>query len=157
MKTLVALVVSIMLSILFCPIVIAYGPPDPIPAGVQISQPDPSLPKELSGFLGKWEGSGKSPDGSRIWRFFLIVEKINEKEVRFCYWQSGGSPLVAPGWVRHKESKLVKEAGKYKILFRGMYSRMELTLKGEDLDWSALGGCSNCYPPRMRLTRATKW
>ena len=55
MKTFVVLAVSIvLLSILFCPIVMAAPS---IPNDVQIVQPDPSLPKELSAFFGKWEGT----------------------------------------------------------------------------------------------------
>ncbi len=58
MKTFVVLVGSIvMASILFCPMVMAAPP---MPDDVQIVQPDPSLPKELSAFFGKWEGSGQN-------------------------------------------------------------------------------------------------
>jgi hypothetical protein len=54
MKTFVISAVSVVLvSILFCPT--AMSAPS-MPADLQIVQPDPSLPKELSAFFGKWEG-----------------------------------------------------------------------------------------------------
>ena len=83
MKTLVALAVSVVLvSILLCPMVMAA---DPMPDDVQIAQPDPSLPKELSAFLGKWEGyeSGTTTD------YFLIVEKIDEEKASLYVWARG--------------------------------------------------------------------
>jgi hypothetical protein len=64
MKTFVVSAVSIVLvSILFCPMVMAAPP---MPDDLQIVQPDPSLPKEISGFFGKWEGT----DG--VLQYFLI-------------------------------------------------------------------------------------
>ena len=54
MKTFVVLAVSIVLvSILFCPMAMAAPP---MPNDVQMVEPDPSLPKELAAFCGKWEG-----------------------------------------------------------------------------------------------------
>jgi hypothetical protein len=47
-----------------------------VPADVQIVQPDPSLPKELSAFWGKWEGTYSSTGTG----FLLIVEKIDEEK-----------------------------------------------------------------------------
>jgi hypothetical protein len=83
MKTFVVLAVSIVLvGILFCPMVVAAFP---MPDDVQIAQPDPSLPKELSAFLGKWEGyeSGTTTD------YFLIVEKIDEEKASLYVWARG--------------------------------------------------------------------
>ena len=84
MKTFVVLAVSIVLaSILFCPMVMAAPS---IPNDVQIIQPDPSLPKELSAFLGKWEGSNSMTSVN----YFLIVEKINEEKASLYMWAGGG-------------------------------------------------------------------
>jgi len=77
MRTFVVLAVSIVLvGILFCPMVMAA--PSSIPADLQIVQPDPSLPKELSSFFGKWEGRGRM-------EYFLIVEKIDEQKASFIF------------------------------------------------------------------------
>jgi hypothetical protein len=84
MKTFVVLAVSIvLLSILFCPMVMAAPS---IPNDVQIIQPDPSLPKELSAFLGKWEGSNSMTSVN----YFLIVEKIDEEKASLYMWAGGG-------------------------------------------------------------------
>ncbi len=125
MKTSVVSAVSIVLvSILFCPMVIAAPS---LPADVQIVQPDLSLPKELSGFLGKWEGTGTI-------NFFLIVEKIDEEKAGLYLWRSTNLPELAPtGWRRY-EALVTKQRGKYKVQFVDNYGKYELTLKGEYLD-----------------------
>jgi hypothetical protein len=100
----------------------------PMPDDLQIVQPDPSLPKELSAFLGKWEGS------DNFIQFFLIVEKIDEEKASLYWWQSGARQ-VGQGWSRY-EGNVTKERGKYKIWYRSRYGTTELTLKGKSLDWS---------------------
>jgi hypothetical protein len=128
MKTFVVLAVSIVLvSILFCPMVMSAPS---MPDDLQIVQPDPSLPKELAAFWGKWEGAG-------IMQHFLIVEKIDEEKASVYLWQSGYVDLPS-GWARY-EAKVIKDRGKYKLWFRNPYSNVELTLKGEYLDWYASG------------------
>ena len=141
MKTFVVLAVSVVLvSILFCPMVMSAPS---MPADLQIVQPDPSLPKELSGIFGKWEGTGQV-------QYFLIVEKIDEEKASLYHWQSG-SYYQPPGWARY-EAKVIKERGKYKLWFKDRYSNVELTLKGEDLDWGATGS-EGLAPASMRLRR----
>jgi hypothetical protein len=82
MKTFVALAVSVVLvSILFCPIAMAAPS---MPDDVQIVQPEPSLPKELSAFWGKWEGSNSSTGVN----YYLIVEKIDEEKATLYLWAS---------------------------------------------------------------------
>ena len=84
MKTFVVLAVgTVLLSTLFCPMMVAAFP---MPDDVQIVQPDPSLPKELSAFLGKWEGT----NGGTSVKYFLIIEKIDEEKARL-YLHSTGS------------------------------------------------------------------
>jgi hypothetical protein len=124
MKTFVVLAVTIVLvSILFCPMVMAAPA---MPDDLQIVQPDPSLPKEISGFFGKWEATG-------MIQSFLIVEKIDDEKASLYHWQSGFADM-APGWTRY-EGHVIKERGKYKVWFRTGFLSVELTLKGEDLDW----------------------
>jgi hypothetical protein len=124
-KTFVVLAVStVLVNILFCPIVMAAPA---MPDDVQIVQPDPSLPKELSVFFGKWEGADS------LMQHFLIVEKINEEKASLYWWQSGAAGYAAQGWVRY-EAKVSKERGKYILWFPGPSGIAELTLKGEYLD-----------------------
>lgn len=84
MKTFVVSAVSIVLvSTFFCPTVMAAPS---IPMDIQIVQPDPSLPKDLSAFFGKWEG----PNSITGTNFFLIVEKIDEEKASLYIWAEGG-------------------------------------------------------------------
>jgi hypothetical protein len=130
MKTFVVLAVSIVLvSILFCPMVMAAPP---MPDNLQIVQPDPSLPKELSGFFGKWEGAAGAQ------QYFLIVEKIDEEKASLWLWRSGWADSPR-GWDSH-EAKVIKERGKYKIWSPSRFGNMEFTLKGEYLDSSGPWG-----------------
>jgi len=123
MKTLVVLAVSIVLvSILFCPMAMAAPS---MPTDLQMVQPDPSLPKELSAFLGKWELIG-NPE-----RLFVIVEKIDDEKASLWIWtitQDGNSPT----WVRG-EAQVIRERGKYKLWRSGRFGNTEYTLKGEYL------------------------
>jgi hypothetical protein len=132
MKTFVVLAVSIVLvSILFCPMVMSAPS---MPNDVQMVQPDPSLPKELSAFFGKWElTAGRAS-------IFVIVEKIDEEKASLYVWQIGleGTP---PGWTRY-EAKIIKEYGKYKLWYPGRFGNVEYTLKGEYLVASSPSGSS---------------
>ena len=125
MKTFALLAVSILLvGILFCPTVMAFPS---IPDDVQMVQPDPSLPKELSAFFGKWQGiSGKL-------EFFLIVEKIGKKKARVYHWRSGSGRRGYPGWGR-TNAEVIQDRGKYKLRFIVAEGTIELTLRGEYLD-----------------------
>ena len=122
MKTSVVLAVNIVLvSILFCPMVMA-APPS-MPADLQIVQPDSSLPKELSAFFGKWEWISNPA------QLFIIVEKINEEKGSLYVWRSGSWPQGTPmGWERI-EAKVIKDRGKYKL----SYGDAQYTLMGEYL------------------------
>jgi len=126
MKTFVVLAVSIVLvSILFCPMVMAAPP---MPDDVKIVQPDPSLPKELSAFFGKWEGSGANVN------YFLIVEKIDEEKASLYLWRTSSfSEGVTQGWMRY-EALIAKQRGKHTLQFIDNYGQYELTLKGEYLN-----------------------
>jgi hypothetical protein len=129
MKTFTALAIGFMLAnFLFCPIVIAAPP---MPSEVQIVQPDPSLPKELAAFGGKWEGSGfDSGQGKQI-QFFLIMEKITEEKATLYIWHS------VHGWSARREAIVTKNGEKYKLWYQGPYGRNEITLKGEELVYDA--------------------
>jgi hypothetical protein len=126
MKTFVVLAVGIVLvSILFCPMVMAAPS---MPADLQMVQPDPSLPKELSAFFGKWEGTGRM-------QYFLVVEKIDEEKASLYVWDFASAETVTPVWSRY-EAQVIKERGKYKLLYSSRFGYSELTLKGEVLNWS---------------------
>jgi hypothetical protein len=112
-----------------------------LPDDVRIVQPDPSLPKEIADFWGKWEGS--NPQGQN---FFLIVEKIDEKKASLYIWRS--SFRNDPGGWNRKEAEVIKEYGKYKLThpvdFVGPQPKgriyAEYVLKGKYLDTSGPGG-----------------
>ena len=126
MKTFVVLAVSIVLvSLLFCPMVVAVPT---MPDDLQMVQPDPSLPKELSVFFGKWEGTG-------MMSVFLIVEKIDEEKASlYLYRGPGGSPDIPTGWMRY-EASVSKDRGKYKLSYPDRFGQVEITVKGESMNY----------------------
>jgi len=125
MKTIVALAVSIVLvSIFFCPVVMSAPS---MSAALQMVQPNPSLPKELSAFFGKWEGA------SGYMQFFLIVEKIDNEKASVYWWQSKEVAGATAGWHRY-EANVIKEGGKYKLWYLGPFGNNKLTVKGDNLD-----------------------
>ncbi len=140
MKTIVVLAVSVVLvSIFFCPMVMSAPS---MPDDLQIVQPDPSLPKELSAFLGKWEGTGRI-------QYFLIVEKIDEEKTSLYVWELLSTESAsAPMWIRY-EAQVIKERGKYKLLYRSRWGSCDLVLKGEVLNWSR-GSVSGSEPVRLK-------
>jgi hypothetical protein len=126
MKTFVALAVSIVsVSILFCPVVIAAPA---MPNDVQMVEPDPSLPKGIVAFWGRWDGGAA----------FLIIEKIDQEKASIYGWTSA-IPGKPAGWSRW-EAKVIKEYGKYKLWFRADLGpelgtmNVEYTLKGKYLN-----------------------
>ncbi len=136
MKTFVVLAVSIVLAgILLCPLAMAAPS---MPNDVQMVEPDPSLPKEIAGFWGKWEGT------SGPMRVFLIVEKIDGEKASLYRWNSAYQD-TAEGWKRI-EAKVTKEYGKYKLWYQVNVGQIgntivEYTLKGKNLDiTSSTGG-----------------
>jgi len=128
MKTFVVLAVTILLvSILFCPMVMAAPS---MPTDLQMVQPDPSLPKELSAFFGKWEGT------SGPFQYFVIVEKIDQEKASLYIYAPGFETTVS-SWQRY-EAQVIKEGGKYKLWYRGRQQGVVMTLKGEHLDFAGL-------------------
>jgi hypothetical protein len=129
MKTFIVLALSIVsVSILFSTMAMAAPP---MPDDLQMVQPDPSLPKELSAFFGKWQGiSGKE-------EFFVVVEKIDKEKASLYIWRTGNPRMGSPGWRRAK-AEVIEDRGKYKLRFVGREATNEFTLTGERLDWSAL-------------------
>jgi hypothetical protein len=133
-KTFLVFAVSIVsVSILLCPLAMAAPP---MPNDVQMVEPDPSLPKELAGFWGKWEGH----DGYQTW--FLIVEKIDEEKAGLYLWRSG-TPNHPGGWSRFP-ANVGKQYGKYNFWFRSNHpvypGNIEFALKGNNLDCSLPSG-----------------
>jgi hypothetical protein len=136
-KTFLVFAVSIVsVSILLCPLAMAAPP---MPNDVQMVEPDPSLPKELAGFWGKWEGSVGAMT------FFLIIEKIDEEKASFYLWRS-----VTGDW-RRFEAKVAKEGGKFRLYHPFRVPRTEdstimvYTLKGKYLDASSPRGSGAQY------------
>jgi len=103
----------------------------PLPDDLNIVQPDPSLPKELAAFSGKWEGKGERRE------FFLIVEKIDEEKATLRLSHGFGWETIP--------ARVVKEYGKWKIWFTGPYGQAELIVKGEGkyLNFSTTAGRSS--------------
>ncbi len=96
-----------------------------LPNDLNIVQPDPSLPLELSAFLGKW--SGRATIISK--NFFLIIENIDDKEAFLRISEDGGVWETIKGEV----SKFGK---KYTISFRGKSGYpCEIVLQGKRLNW----------------------
>jgi hypothetical protein len=146
MKTLVVLAAGIALvSIWFCPMTMAAPP---MPNDVQMVEPDPSLPKELKDFWGKWEGSDY-----RGQNFFLIIEKIDEKNASLYIWRSGTSFRSDPGGWFRKEAEVIKENGKYKLSHPAysldpgpkVMTYLEYRLRGKYLDARGPGGSGPRY------------
>ncbi len=106
-----------------------------MPDDLKIVQPDPSLPKELSAFHGKWEGN----DGYGG-EYFFIIEKIDkDKASLYNHRSRAGSGEAgftrAAGWQRF-EGVVSKWGKKYKVTYMGVVGPVDLTFKGEDLNMS---------------------
>jgi len=130
MRTIVVLAISIVLvSVLSCPIVMTVPS---MPADLQIVQPDPSLPKELSAFWGKWNLA------SGMYKVFVIVEKIGEEKASLYVWRD------EEGWRGWKrvEAKVIKRHGKYKLWYQAPFGEVVNTLEGEYLVSSSPRGSS---------------
>jgi hypothetical protein len=125
MKRFVILAVSIVLvSALFGPMAMAFPT---VPDDLQVVQPSPSLSKQLSAFLGKWDG----PSG--IIQICLIVEKIDDEKASLYIWRSGNTDsLNFPYWER-REAKVIKDRGRYKIWYYGPFGSVYFTREGEYL------------------------
>jgi len=128
----------ILMSISFCPI----GMTAPtMPEDVQIVQPDPSLPKELSAFWGKWEGNV-----NRTY-YFIIVEKIDAEKASLYIWRGGAVVETALLDWQRIETNVIKERGRYKLWWNGPIGNNVFTLEGEYLDWYMFG---HHQGPRLR-------
>ena len=121
-RSIVSAVSIVLVSIFFCPMLMAAPP---MPADLQMVQPDPSLPKELAAFFGKWEGTADI--SGRGIEFFVIVESVDKEKASLYIYRTD------LGWVRY-EATVSKERGKYKLSFRGREGWCELTMKEEYLD-----------------------
>ncbi len=124
MKTFVVSAISIVLMIILsCPMVMAAPP---MPNDVQIVQPDPSLPKDLLDFFGKWEGNGS---GITV---FLVVERIDEEKATVHQYISGSNAMLQYllGWQRY-EAKVDKTRGKYSIWYTSPIAVIDLEAKSK--------------------------
>ena len=145
MKIFAVLPVSIVLvGILFCPMVRAAPP---IPDFVQIVAPDPSLPKELSAFFGKYEGFNNP------FRYFVIVAQIDKEKAVLHIWRdcaNSQSPMARfNGW-ETIDAQVFKERGEYQLWYRSRYAgegNSEASLDGKYLKLTSHNGF-------VRLSRA---
>jgi len=135
MKKKVLLLAMVLVLMLLTPGVLLALPP--IPTHVRITEPDPSLPKELTAFLGKWEATGRQPGSMAI-----IVEKINEEKATLYISDS-------TSWNR-REANVSKEQGKYKIWFHAQRGINEMSLKEDGSLTLSYGGN---YPGSLPFKR----
>jgi len=139
MKIFVLSAISIVLvNILFCPMVMAAPP---IPEEFQIVAPDPSLPKEISAFFGKYEGYNWP------YKYFVIVAQI-DKENAILYMHRDGSGTgthfgkIRTGW-ETINAQVFKERGKYQLWYSSshwMEGNSEATLDGKYLKLTSHNG-----------------
>jgi len=101
----------------------------PLPDDLNIAQPDPSLPKELTGFLGKWEGD-TNMIGAMI-TLFLIVERVSEEEA--VLFTAYSDPV---GWDRVVARVERERRGNYVIWFPGRRGINQLRLKKGSIELS---------------------
>jgi len=112
MKIFAVLPVSIVLvGILFSPMV---GAAPPIPDYVQIVAPDPSLPKELSVFFGKYEGYNNP------FTLFVIVARIDKEKATLYIWRdsTAGTHFARYNGWETIEAQVFKERGEYQLWYR---------------------------------------
>ncbi len=94
----------------------------PIPSDIQIVPPDPSLPKELAAFSGKWQSRwyNMSDPGGEC-DAVLIVEKIDEKRAVVIYcWGDSDRWGVRKGYTPRIFARISKEDGKYVLSWFGL-------------------------------------
>jgi hypothetical protein len=95
----------------------AWAVPD-LPNDVQIVEPDPSLPKELTDFLGKWSGMkiipARPPSRANFkYELFIIVEKVDKERAVLYFWSN-----QTPKWTRIN-ADVLEDGNKYSIKFVG--------------------------------------
>lgn len=133
MKVKMLLTIGVIIcSTLFCNTAMTVSP---IPSDVQMVAPDPSLPKELKDFWGKWKGGAFMDVGYD--EVFIIVEKIDEKKASLYFWST-----KTKKWER-KDADAIKDGSEYKLEFLGGSSgtRKELSLrKGKMILFSLASG-----------------
>ncbi len=91
--------------------------PAPVPPGVSIEAPDPTLPAEVKSLVGKWAGQWNSR-----WDSVLYVEKVDKDSAQVIFaWgdynTSRGTCHCGPNWVRVRSAKVKYSAGKAKLEF----------------------------------------
>ena len=136
MKKKVLFLVMFLIFMLLTPSVLLALPP--IPRDARITEPDPSLPKELTTFLGKWEATGR-----RAGSMAIIVEKLNEEKANLYIYENSR-------WNR-REANVSKEREKYKIWFQGKMGINEMSLKEDGSLTLSWGGNYPGFMPFKRI------
>jgi len=115
----------------------------PIPPGVALDPPDPSLPAEVKLLSGKWAGQWNSRFG---WDCLLYVEQVNKDTAQVVhswgeYNTSNKSCHCEPNWARVQNVKVTYSEGKATIDFitpnlqSGHFKKREHLLSGKDEGW----------------------
>lgn len=133
-KMAVLLTMMAVFSFLFCNIVVAFPP---LPDDLNIVQPDPSLPKELAAFSGKWQGHWYNPRYSGGFDAILIVEKIEpEKAIVIYCWGDSAEWRIRKGHTGRLNATLSKVNGKYVLSWDcpQIGTKYEFSLRGKKLE-----------------------
>ena len=86
---------------------------------ITIAKPDPSLPKEIAGLLGEWEGiwkyagtSSRLTPREELRRCRIVVYEVSANKIKFLL-GNGDSPRSGiPGGWNNNESDIREEGGK---------------------------------------------
>jgi dienelactone hydrolase len=123
-----------------------------IPSDIQIVQPDPSSPKGLSAFLGKWEAT----DSNGV-THLTIIENINEEKATvYAWWNCCPGPDT---WQKYGYRVIKESPDKYTLVLHIVPTprldtcgeNVKILLEGSDL----INTCPGYL--KIRFHRATSW
>ena len=150
-KLISAIAIMAFLSIAF--VSLAGDPVPPIPPlpkrfeGIKIVKPDPTVPKEITDFLGEWEGAwkwvGTMRDsrgisfGQETRRTKLIVYEVSTDKIKILYGWGSEYERGKGGW-RLFETDITTDNGKKRFSFIGQW-RMGFYLEDGILKGSSGG------------------
>lgn len=135
MKKLIS-AMAIMAFLLIACLSLAADPLPPIPPlpkhfeGIKIIKPDPSVPKEITDFIGEWEGAmvvrlraGDLPREVR--RAKLMVYQVTKDKVSFLYGVSDNPYTKSPASWREIEADIIEQGGRKRFTFMTSYGSGE--------------------------------
>ncbi len=133
-------VLMAMVAVLFSLTLTAVAFPA-LPDDLNIVQPDPSLPKELAGFLGKWKAQVGSTEMG------VIISQIDSSTATLYLWRSDWGSAWEKKECRVEKSSYTK---KYVIWFSGRFGQNEFSLRGGYLDLTAPSQSQNTTFTRVQ-------